>query len=224
MGKISCAAFAALAGVSRAAISQAAKPKNGNPPKLALEADGTINTDLPINAAYLKGKREKSIAPPKSVDTPGQAKARKAAREMVRQGDTVSPLVSGVGTGQGATADPEGDDDEELLSATLEVAEEKLKYTRARRIDTEAATRLRNLKEAEQKGITVLRELVQRKYSALDAAIKSNLRDLPRRISAQVTALAVSEGQSAAERYLEEQISAALVRIKDEAQRQGLSE
>ena len=218
MAKISMADFATLAGVSRAAITQAAKPKNSKTPRLALEADGTINTDLPLNAAYLKkGKREKP------ADTPAQAKARKSAREMVRQSDTVSPPSSEAGA-TGGEGGKDDDDDEELLCKTLEVAEEKLKYTRARRINAEADTRLKNLREAREKEITVLRELVQRKFSALDAAIKTNLRDLPRRINAQYHAVSLSEGEAAAERYLESQISAALVRIKDEAQKQGLAE
>jgi len=211
MAKISCADFAALAGVSRAAITQAAKPKNGKTPKLALEADGTINTDLPINAAYLKGKREKTAAP------------AKPARPVKPKSDTVSPPASEEGKDTaGGTGGEE--DDEELFSATLELAEEKLKGARARRINTEADTRLKNLKESREKEITVLRELVQRKFSALDAAIKTNLRDLPRRINAQYHAVSISEGESAAERYLEEQISAALVRIKTEARKQGLAE
>lgn len=211
MAIITCADFAELAGVSRSAISQAAKPKDGKSPKLALEADGTINTDLPINAAYLRGKRDGKKT---HVDTPAQSKARKSVREMVAQGDTVSPP---------ANTTQVDDEDEELVSATLEVAAEKLKAIRARRLNSEADTRLKNLREASTKETLIPRELVRRKFAAFDASLKTNFRDLPRRIAAQVTALACSEGQAAAERYLEEQISAALERTKVEAQKQGLS-
>lgn len=215
---VSMADFAALAQVSRSAISQAAHPKDGKPPKLALEADGTINTDLPINATYLRSKRKGEKA---RADTPPQAKARKAAREMVKKSDTASPPPPPTPTTP--PEDPDDDDDEEeLISATLEVAAEKLKYTRARRINAEADTRLKNLREAREKEVSVLRELVVRKWAAMDAALKTNFRDLPRRINAQYHAIAVSEGAAASERYLEEQMSAALVRIKTEAKRQGL--
>lgn len=203
---ISCADFAELAGVSRSAISQAAKPKDGKPPKLALEANGTINTDLPINAAYLKDKREgkkrrsEKPAPPPKVPHP----------------DTVSgsPVLP--------PTPPDNPDDLDELEGELQLAAEKLKYTVAKRIQAEADTRLKNLKEARDKEILIPRELVRRKFAAFDACLKTNFRDMPRRISAQVTALGASEGQAAVERYLEEQISAAIARSVTEAGKLGL--
>lgn len=200
---ISCADFAVLAGVSRSAISQAAKPKDGKPPKLALEKDGTINTDLPINAAYLTDKRE---GKKRHAEKPVAPKPPKPPRD-----DTVSPLPL-----------PPEDPDEDDLEGELQLAAEKLKYTVAKRIQAEADTRLKNLKEARDKEILIPRELVRRKFAAFDATLKSNFRDMPRRISAQVTALGASEGQAAVERYLEEQISAAITRAVDEAKKLGL--
>jgi hypothetical protein len=218
---ISCAAFAEIAGVSRSAISQAAKPKDGKPPKLALQSDGTIDTDLPINAAYLKGRRDKSTALKKSAETPAQPKVKKTTRETIKKSDTVSPSASSP-TESTSQDEPDDDDDEAIISATLEVAEEKLKYTRARRINAEADTRLKNLREAEAKKVTIHRDIVRRKWAAMDAAIKTNFCDLPRRISSRLTAIATSEGQAAVERYLEEQIGISLAKTKKEARDQGL--
>jgi len=192
MPLISRADFARLASVSRAAITQAVTRKN-----LAVEADGTINTDLPINAKWLTEKRGK--------------KAPAAPRVKSPKGDTVSP---------DEPDDPENEFDE-VLSATVEAAAEKLKFTIARRKNAEADTYIKNLRIAKEKGILVTKESVRRDYAAFDAAIKNNFRDMPRRISAQVTALAASSGQADVEKYLEQQVSAAILRAHDAADALG---
>jgi hypothetical protein len=206
MTLISRADFARLAGVSRAAITQAAKRES-----IALEVDGTINAALPINAKWLSDKR----AGKKHVDTPAQAKARKSAREMVAQSDTVAP----------PTPEPEVEKKEnfdDVLTNTIEASAEKLKFTRARRINAEADTRLKDLRAAREKSLLIPRDLVRRKFSAFDAALKTNFRDMPRRIAAQVYALALANGAREVEAYLEKEISSAISRAVTEASRQEL--
>lgn len=196
---ISRADFSRLAGVSRAAITQATK---ANPPKLALEADGTINTDLPMNRAWLDAKRSG-----KTIHTPKQVKTK---------GDTVSPRVVIEPTEQDNTADSDPDGD---IAAILEGAAEKLKLTKARRQQAEADTHLKNIRINREKGILIPRDLVRRKFSAFDASLKTNFRDMPRRIAAQVHAIALAGDAREVEAYLEKEISQAIGRATIESQK-----
>ncbi len=101
---------------------------------------------------------------------------------------------------------------DEVLSATVEAAAEKLKFTRARRINSEADTKLKNVRLEKEKGHLVPRDLVRRKFAAFDASLKTNFRDMPRRISAQVHALAQAGEARDVEAYLEKEISGAIGR------------
>lgn len=179
--------FAKLAGVTRAAITQAVKRRT-----LASEADGTIDTELPLNARWLADKRAgikgphppKPAAPPKKPPTPPQAPP-----------------------GVVDTDDPEGDD---TLGLMVEAQGEKLRLTRARRQQAEADTALKRIRESQLKRDLIPREVVRREQAQLDAALKTHLRDMPRRITAQIVALARSTGEPEVEAYLEREISAAL--------------
>ena len=77
---------------------------------------------------------------------------------------------------------------------------------------------------AEKKHELIPRDLVRRQWSAFDAALKSNLRDLPRRSAARLHAIATSEGAQGLERALEDEISQALARVVREAKGQGLAD
>ena len=81
----------------------------------------------------------------------------------------------------------------------------------------EAETHIKELNAAAMKKKLIPRELVRQRFNAFDASLKTNFRDMPRRISAQLHALAVSEGAAALEAALEREVAAALARSKDEA-------
>lgn len=95
---------------------------------------------------------------------------------------------------------------EELINASLE----RTRLLKARRILAESDTKLKDIKAATQKKELIPREMVRRKISNLDAAIKTNFINLPRRISAKLYAIAQAEDVAALERQLEKEISAAL--------------
>lgn len=67
---------------------------------------------------------------------------------------------------------------------------------------------------AEKKKELVPRELVNQEIANFDAELKTNIRELPRRISAQIYAIAVGQGAKAVEIELEAAISDAINRTK----------
>lgn len=80
------------------------------------------------------------------------------------------------------------------------------------------------LRNAQKKGELIPRELVRERWAMFDASLKTNFRNMPRRIAAQVAAIAQAEGAWGVEAYLEREISGALKRTVEEATRIGLAE
>lgn len=186
MPTVSRADLARLAGVTRASITMAVKRR-----ALASEADGTIDTDLPLNKAWLDDKRAGLKGP-----------------HAVRPTDVPKPPQT-----PASVVDPDTDDPGESDSVMASMAEtqlEKLRFTRARRLQAEADTALKRIRESQLKRDLIPRESVRCDLAQLDASLKTHLRDMPRRITAQVVALARSTGEAEVEAYLEREISAAL--------------
>lgn len=218
--------FAEAAHVSKPAVTKAVTAGH-----LVL-TDGKLDTDHPTNADFLArhfvkeaqrvtilpgpGNRSKEIKPPpkrKAAPLPHIDIGPPSSSSERRQGDTVSPP-----SGKGNERDPDG-----LLAQAVQSVGLDTTKKRAQISLMQSQTRRHDLYLAEKKNELIPRDLVRRKYSALDAALKTHLRDMPRRISAQVTALAASGGRPAVEKALEDEISAALARILQAAKEQDLS-
>jgi len=208
------AGFKDRSGVNRA-ISRGA---------LVADADKKIDTDYPQNAewiaAHTGARKQKARATVARAPAPEKADPAQA--------DTTAPVAApepenpktGRKPKRPARPPREPDDDPDAtngIEKLIEASDEKLKYTRARRLLAEADTHLRDIRAAEQKKRLIPRELVRQRFNAFDASLKTNFRDMPRRISAQLHALAVSEGPAALEAALEREVGAALARAKDEA-------
>jgi ABC-type Fe3+/spermidine/putrescine transport system ATPase subunit len=106
--------------------------------------------------------------------------------------------------------------DEESANALVVGALESVnldKVKKKEQIKLMAAQRERHeIASAEKKGTLVPRELVTRRVAALDAALKTNMRDMPRRAAARLHAIALSSGPQALEAELEAEISEGLKR------------
>lgn len=208
MAKILRSNLATALGISKAAISQAIKRGD-----LILGVDGYIDTEDPKNKTWIEGphKRGKAAAP-----AAPKVQAKRTPKKKPIQ-DTVSPTAS--------PADLAEDDPDlaeglaEKLKAVVEEADEKRKYLVARRLDIEAATRLKAIKEDEEKGRLIERELVRRQWAQFDAALKTVFREMPRRIAAQVFAVAKSGTARDVEAYLEREIGEGLRRTTEEGTR-----
>lgn len=169
--------------------------------KLKKDPDGYIDTKDPLNATYLAGNRAKVEPVEKKQKVKPQIKSPIADQRLV------TDIID------------ENNDDEADLQ---EVADERLKLTIASRKQKEADTRLKEIKSAQLKGALVPRDLVRRKFSQFDVALKTNFRDAPRRIAAQVHAIALSGTVQDVEKYLEREISDAIKRTVEAAQKEEL--
>jgi len=114
-----------------------------------------------------------------------------------------------------------------ISTTTVSSASESMSLDRARKIADVNLKRSQavghEIRNAERKGLLVLKSLVVQKIAGFDAALKANFRDMPRRTADQLYALARSSDDSREmERYLEREISAALVRTKEAACRLDL--
>jgi len=218
--------FAEAAHVSKPAVTKAVTAGH-----LVL-ADGKLDTDNPINADFLArhyvqeskrvtilpgpGYRSKEIKPPpkrKPTPSPHIDIGPPPLSSERRQGDTVSPPARSP-----KTKDPDNLLAQAVQSVGLDTTKKKAQISLM-----QSQTRRHDLFLSEKKGELIPRDLVRRRYSALDAALKTHLRDMPRRISAQITALATSGGRPAVEKALEDEISSSLARIVQAAKEQDLT-
>lgn len=115
---------------------------------------------------------------------------------------------------------PGGEDDLDSANAMLD---ERTRYTVAKRLQAEADTRYKNTKNAQLKGILIPRELVRRQWAKMDVSLKTYFRDMPRRISARLLAVARAEDEKAVEAFLEKEFTAALKGVLDDATKEGLA-
>lgn len=195
--------FAEAAHVSKPAVTKAVTAGH-----LVVNPDGKLDTDNPLNADYLSRRYvADATASSPSKPTPLKLVKSKPGAGKKPSGDTVSPR--------------DGFDDMlkkagEAVSLDTSKKRMQIQLMRSQKDRHELAI-------AEKKNELIPRDLVRRRYSTLDAALKTHLRDLPRRISAQITAVAISGGRSAVEAALEQEISSSLARVVEAAREQGLT-
>jgi len=188
--------FADLAHVSKPAVTKAVGSG-----RIVVNADGMVDTENPKNALYLDAQKHKA----KKTEIVAAGKKKKPRAK----GDTVSPPSD------------DQDDEYELANEAIGLdAKKKQADINLKRSQNER----HQLAIAEKKGELIPRDLVRRKFSAFDAAMKTHLRDMPRRSAARLHAIAVSEGPRALETALEKEISEGLARVKEAAKEGGLGE
>jgi hypothetical protein len=196
MSVVTRAAFARLAGVSPAAITLGVRRS-----LLVPEADGRLDTEHPVNAAYLA---EKGGGAP--AEKPAQKpRARKPRAE--RRLPEPPPAVDDEEDGESAGA---------LVSLKIKRAEADLHLKIERRLALEQ-------RRLERERVLLEKQLVDQMIAVLGSQIKIRLLDLPRRITPQVVAL-VQSGQPTheIEALLEREIGDAVKQSKEEAKRAGL--
>ena len=194
--------FATLAGVSKPAITKATQAGH-----VLVGPDGKIDPDNPLNTAYLARhlvEKAKEPEKPKGKKT----HARQPEPEPEDEDEDMDAMSTG--------------DSKDLIAGALEAVNlDKEKKRQAIR-NTKSQADQRELNIAETKGLLIRRETVKRKWAAFDAALKTHLRDMPRRIAARLHAIAVSQDPQAIEAELETEISEALRRVVDAAREQGI--
>jgi len=230
MAIISKAEYARLCGVSRTAVS---KCKN-----LHILPSGKINTEEPPNADYMalhmSGENERVILPrPESemrkvLKTPPgelgapvkkteivsrETKPKNARKTKLEENDKL-PRVrerSIIPVGDPILADDKKDIAEVLAKflENLDVQKKKADIQLKR-----SQTMRHEVIIAEKKKELIPREVVNQEIANFDAALKTNIRELARRISANIYAVAVGQGAKAVEIELEAAISDAISRTK----------
>jgi len=215
MPKISQADLSKYVGFKdRSGVSQAIKRG-----ALVADADKKIDTDYPQNAEWIAAHTGKRVARKRATVAPKADGVKAVEGEAAPAATVPEPEKPKAKRTPRPTRQP--DDDRDALDGIgkiIQASDEKIKHTRAMRIKAEVETHLKELQAAALKKKLIPRELVRQRFNAFDASLKTNFRDMPRRISAQVHALARSEGGVAeVEAYLEREIAAALARSKDEA-------
>jgi len=156
--------------------------------------DKTMDLDDPKVKAYLEAHQSKM-------------KAKKAAA-------TAQPFLP-------LEAMPGGADDD--LDSANAMLDERTRYTVAKRLQAEADTRYKNTRNAQLKGVLIPRELVRRQWARMDVSLKTYFRDMPRRISARLFAIARAEDEKAVETFLEQEFTAALTSVISDASKEGLA-
>lgn len=112
--------------------------------------------------------------------------------------------------------------DDEAIDTLID---EKSLYMKAKRLQAEADTRYKDTKNAQLKELLVPREMVLRTWAKMDVSLKTHLRDMPRRISARLYALAKSsDDEKQVELFLERELSNALQDIVHDAVKEGMNE
>jgi len=202
--------FSKAAHVSKPAVTKAVTAG-----RLVLNTSGQIDTYHPTNAAYLASRiAADAVAPPPPAPAPSLLAS--ATKVRAPKSDTVPPPP--VRPPKPPASDPDDIEGMAIESMSLDTRKKKTQIDLMR-----SQTRKHDLFLAEKKNELIPRDLVRRKYSAFDAALKTHLRDMPRRISAQIAALAASGGRPAVEAALEAEISSSLARIVQAAKEQDLT-
>jgi len=220
MPSILRADLARLVGVSRSAVTQAIERKS-----VVVSPDGTIDTDDPVNSAWIAAKVSKNPAPPRPPST--SKKEKPAPRLPLKEKPKPPPLSPpplDIQPPKGDTVSPPqvGESQLKIIEEMVQASAEKLRLTVARRKQAEADTHLKDIRAAREKKELIPRELVRQRFAAFDAALKTNIRDMPRRISAQIYALAKAGDARDVEAYLEQELGLALARSTESAKGQDL--
>ena len=217
MALLSRSQFASAAHVSKPAITKAVKVG-----RLVLTTDDKLDTYNPINSAYLASRvAADAVSPPPAKPAtapapsppPAPSLLAAAAQVKISKSDTVSPLPK-------PKKPPHEYDDiagMAVESMNLDTTKKKVQIELYR-----AQTRNHDMTLAIKKKELLPKDLERRKWSSFDAALKTHFLDMPRRISAQLAALAASGGRPAVEKALEEEISSSLARVVQAAKEQDL--
>ena len=206
MATLTRSQFADAAHVSKPAVTKAVTAG-----RIIVGTDGLIDTYNPVNSAYLAARMSADAQAPKPPPAKPAPSLLTEATKVRKDTVSLPPKVK---------APPPEDDDIAGMAAesmSLDTRKKKSQIELMR-----AQTRNHDLRLAEKKNELVPRDLVRRRYSALDAALKTHLRDMPRRVSATLAALATSGGRPAVEKALELEISSSLARILQAAKEQDL--
>lgn len=167
---------------------------NAIPRGLLVEADGgKIETEHPLAVRYLadhKAERERDAPPPKSAPKKSRPADPPSSPTVPPAAGALDPIAI-VGL------------KDKRLAADID-----LKRVMRRKHELDIATK---------KGQLIPRDVVRQELASFDAALKTNLRDLPRRCSAQLHAIALADGARGLEAALEREIGQAIERSKVEA-------
>ena len=195
--------FATLAGVSKPAITKATQAGH-----VLVGPDGKIDPDNPLNTAYLA---RHLVEKAKEPERPKGKKTRARQPEPEPEDD-------------GLEAEPEPDtgDSNDLVKGAMEAVNLDKEKKRLQIRFLTVQSQQKEIAVEEAKGNLIRRDLVARRIAAFDAAIKTHLRDMPRRVSARLHAIALSEGPHVLESELESEISECLKRSLEAAVSQEL--
>jgi hypothetical protein len=192
--------FADMAGVGKASVTLSVQRG-----KLVETADGYIDTESPVNAAYL-AKRKAGAA---KESTPNQKPANKTTakkRERKPRKEVTTKLdgLDGVELPDPDLDVPDDGDEGGVDQLSKLAVDIRLKRAQARRHE---------LKFEQDKGSLIPVESVERAAAKVGAEIKIRLQDLPRRITPRIMAMARSgaddkEVQAALEREIDDGIDA----------------
>jgi len=193
--------FAGIAGVGKSSVTLSVQRGN-----LVATSDGFIDTENPVNAAYLekrKGKTDNSKAVPakekrkprKSAELGGDKLRAKAAKAVSTRLET----LDGVDLPVDDLPDVGFDEPDAMDKLSVDI---RLKTAQARRHE---------LKFEQDKGNLIPVESVERAAAKVGSEIKIRLQDLPRRIAPRILAMARSgaddkEVQTALEREIDDGI------------------
>jgi hypothetical protein len=203
-------AFATLASTTRQAIYKAIDGQ-----RLIQSPDGTLDPSNVVNATFIAQHRGHvgRVAPAQSPEDRAFQKSIRTRPELkivkASKGDTVSPPADKDPLSAALAAGAK--------DANLDIQKKKseIKVLHDRHDSYQLAIAIK-------KNEMIHRDQIRRRYAALDVALKTNIKDLARRSSARLYAIALSEGQAALESALEQECSEALRRIVAEATEQHL--
>jgi len=237
MATVSKAEYARLCGVSRTAVS---KCKNLHIlPNGKINTEEPPNADY--MALHMSGDNDRVIlprpesenyknvkAPPGELELPPKEiknVSRETKRKTKLKRNDKLPRVrerSIIPKGDAIIAGAQDQEQDPALDSKREVAEILAKFLENLDVQKKKAdiqlkrsqTMRHEVIIAEKKKDLIPRDVVNQEIANFDAALKTNIRELARRISAQIYAVAVGQGAKAVEIELEAAISDAISRTK----------
>lgn len=207
MPLVTAAEFSRLASVSKVAISKAV---NANPPRLIV-TNGKLDTDNPVNAAYLAtshgvGGRARPETPRPTHGAPAQKPERKPRAKKATEPATDDDLTT--------DADKERVRSmiADLMGETADLDLKKKKVDIALKVVLE---KNHAFKLAKSKGEVITRDEFRRTAEGWNAALGQNVMRVPRRVMSRLWAMAkagdeMRDGELMLERELSKAVSRAL--------------
>jgi hypothetical protein len=212
---VNLADFARIAKISKPAVTKAIGSG-----RLIRQADGKIDTENPVNANYLALKQKGVVILPhaqKEKPAPPEPPPVRAPLKPPARATVAPPAV---------IDKPEDPVRKAALEKAMADGIESVNLDRARKkADLELKRQMaagHAIRNSAKKGTLIEKKLVIQKFASFDAALKSNFRDMPRRVSAQIHAIAAAQDARAVEAYLEREIGQAIARAVEAAKAEGL--